>query len=243
MGQSTGERHLLPKDPEQWVPPERCEPEGSLAAPFDARGACWKNRVLPPLDLRGANLCRADLRGTDLSACLMEGCELTLARYDHRTLVPEGFDLRKSGAAGPEATLNGAFFNGADLRGMDLRNANFMGAYLSGCDLSGSVLDGARLVGADLRFAKLQGCHCVGTRFGGSQLNQADFRAAELKEATLDTAESIDGADFSFTTGISAEQLASLMARPHYELDCWNPITRKTSRASIEQLLRDAKDE
>ena len=61
-----------------------------------------------------------DIRGTDLSACLLEGCNLTLARYDKKTRVPAGFDLEKSGAVGPGAALNGAFLNGADLRGMDL---------------------------------------------------------------------------------------------------------------------------
>lgn len=241
MEQSKKDRCLLPKNPGEWLPPEQLEPNGLQQPPFDVRGARWNNSVLPPLDLRGANLCRADLRGTDLSDCLLEGCNLTLARYDHKTRVPNGFNLLKSGAAGPEANLNGAFFNGADLRAMDLRNANFMGAYLSGCDLSGSVLDGARFVGADLRFAKLHGCRCMGTRFGGSQLNQADFRAAELTDAALDAAESIHGADFSLTTGISSEQVANLLARPHYELDCWNPFTRQTTRTSLELLLQNPK--
>lgn len=187
--------------------------------------------------MRGANLCRADLRGADLSACLLEGCNLTLARYDGKTRVPEGFNLGKSGAVGPGAALNGAFFNGADLRGMDLRATNFMGAYLSGCDLSGAVLDGARFVGADLRFAKLQGCHCVGTRFAGSQLHQADLRAADFTDAALDSAECIQGADFSLATGIGREQLTNLLTRAHTELDCWNPLTRQTTRASLESLL------
>ncbi|MCP9887979.1 pentapeptide repeat-containing protein [Cyanobium sp. ATX 6A2] len=241
MEQTKGNTGLLPKDPGQWLAPEKREPDGSQPPPVDARGARWDHRVLPPLDLRGANLCRTDLRGTDLSACLLEGCRLTLARYDSKTQVPEGFNLGKSGAVGPGAILNGAFLNGADLRGMDLRAANFMGAYLSGCDLSGAVLNGARFVGADLRFAKLQGCHCVGARFGGSQLNQADLRAAEFTDAALDRAESIQGADFSLTTGIAMEQLENLLSRAHTELDCWNPLTRETTRSSLESLLQSAK--
>jgi uncharacterized protein YjbI with pentapeptide repeats len=235
-----GHSGLLPKDPVQWLAPENRQPDGSQTLPVDARGARWDRRVLPSLDLRGANLCRTDLRGTDLSACLLEGCNLTLARYDSNTRVPEGFNLGESGAVGPGATLNGAFLNGADLRGMDLRAANFMGAYLSGCDLSGSVLDGTRFVGADLRLAKLQGCHCVGTRFVGSQLNQADLRAADFTDAALDSAENIQGADFSLTTGIVMEQLENLLSRQHTELDCWNPFTRQTTRSSLESLLQSA---
>jgi uncharacterized protein YjbI with pentapeptide repeats len=111
-----------------------------------------------------------------------------------------------------------------------------MGAYLSGCDLSSAVLDGARFVGADLRFAKMQGCSCVGTRFTGSQLQQADFRAADLTEAILDSAENIQGADFSLSTGMDRMQLANLLTRSHNELDCWNPLTRGTTRTTLESL-------
>lgn len=228
---------LLPEDPSKWSAPEECKPAASQHLPIDARGACWNNRVLQPLDLRHANLCRIDIRNTDLTACLLEGCNLTLARFDSKTLVPTGFNLEKSGAVGPGAALNGAFLNGADLRGMDLRNANFMGAYLSGCDLSGAVLEGARFVGADLRFAKMQGCRCRGARFTGSQLQQADFRAADLTEAALDGAESIQGTDFSQTSGMDQVQLANLLTRSHIELDCWNPLTRQATRQTLESLL------
>ena len=111
-----------------------------------------------------------------------------------------------------------------------------MGAYLRGCDLSGSVLVGASLVGDDLRFAKLQGCSCKGARFTGSQLNQADLRAADFTNPSIETAESIQGADFSWASGINSEQLTNLLSRPHTELDCWNPFTRKTTRASLHSL-------
>jgi uncharacterized protein YjbI with pentapeptide repeats len=231
---------LLPKDPEQWCAPEEWKPNKTCHYPIDARGACWRNLVLQALDLRKANLCRLDIRGADLTSCLLTGCNLTLARYDRKTRVPAGFNLEKSGAVGPGAALNGAFLNGADLRGMDLRNTNFMGAYLSGCDLSGAVLDGARFVGADLRFAKMQGSHCVGARFTGSQLQQADFRGADLKEVSLDGAESIQGADFSQSIGLDKIQLANLLTRSHIELDCWNPLTRQTTRTTLESLLESA---
>ncbi|GDX71590.1 hypothetical protein LBMAG39_00230 [Cyanobium sp.] len=228
---------LLPRDPSRWIPPEQQLPEGGQPTPIDGRGARWQQRLLPALDLRGANLCRADLRGTDLSACLMDGVDLRLARYDADTRVPDGIDLPRSGAVGPAAVLNGAFLNGADLRGMDLRHVNFMGAYLSGADLSGALLLGVRFVGADLRFAKLQGAVCDAARFTGAQLQQADFRAADLSNAALEGAESIQGADFTGVSGLEAAQLEVLLNRPPAELDCWNPITRQNTRASLQLLL------
>lgn len=225
----------MPVKPWEWTAPEQRQPEES-SYPLDARGANWANKVLPVLDLREANLCRTDLRGTDLSACQLDDCKLTLARYDSKTKFPINFDIKKSGAVGPLAILNGAFLNGADLRGMDLRNVKFIGAYLSGSDLSGSVLDGASFAGADLRYAKLRGCRCIGTRFGGAQMNQVDIRGANLESAAVTEAESFQGADFSLTTGFTVQELAVLLARPHTELDCWNPLTRQTTRNSLQQL-------
>ncbi|MDA0717909.1 MAG: pentapeptide repeat-containing protein [Cyanobacteria bacterium] len=228
--------HLLPKNPAEWLAPEEREPNSSQMKPVDARGANWRNKVLPNLDLREANLCRVDLRGTNLTACQLKGCKLTLARYDNKTKVPDGFDLERSGAVGPGAILNGAFLNGADLRGMDLHDAKFIGSYLSGCDLSGAVLNGASFAGADLRYAKLRSSSCVGTRFGSSQMNHVDLRAANIKNAALDTAESIQGADFSLVKGIDIRQLENLLMRSQAELDCWNPLTRQTTRKSLESL-------
>jgi uncharacterized protein YjbI with pentapeptide repeats len=83
----------------------------------------------------------------------------------------------------------------------------------------------------------MQGCRCVGTRFTGSQLQQADFRAADLTEAILEGSESIQGADFSQATGMDKLQLANLLTRSHIELDCWNPLTRQATRATLESLL------
>tara|TARA_B100000902_G_scaffold323884_1_gene317858 strand:- start:306 stop:806 length:501 start_codon:yes stop_codon:yes gene_type:complete len=165
----------------------------------------------------------------------MDGADLRLALFDAATKVPEGFDLAASGAVGPKAKLNGVFLNNTDLREMDLRGAVLMGAYLSGADLSGALLDGVRLVGSDLRRAVLRGAMCRGTRFGGCQLDQADFRGADLSEASLEGAESIKGADFSMTIGLGSQR-DTLMARPYDELDCWNPLTRSTTRDSLESL-------
>ena len=118
---------------------------------------------------------------------------------------------------------------------MDLRGASLMGAYLSGADLSGALLDGVRFTGSDLRNATLRGASCRGTRFGTCQLNFADFRGADLTDAALETAESIQGADFSLSVGLAA-QAEALLTRDHQELDCWNPITRNHTRSTLETL-------
>jgi hypothetical protein len=150
--------------------------------------------------------------------------------------VPNGFDLFTSGAVGPGAKLNGAFLNNADLRGIDLRGAVLMGTYLSGADLSGALLDGVSLAGSDLRFATLRGAMCRATRFGTSQLDLADFRGADLQDAALDSVESIKGADFSHCSGLN-DQITTLLNRSAMELDHWNPLTRGTTRTSLESLL------
>lgn len=217
-----------------WSAPERCQPD-SASNPVDARGADWSGQVLGALNLSDANLCRVDLRGTDLSQTKLDGCDLRLARYDALTRFPEGFDARSCGAVGPGARLSGVFLNCTDLRGMDLRGASLMGAYLSGADLSGALLDGVRFTGSDLRRAILRGALCRGARFGGCQLDFADFRAADLSDAALDTAESVRGADFTGSIGLTTQK-TSLLSRPYGELDCWNPLTRSHTRDGLEAM-------
>jgi hypothetical protein len=47
---------LLPEDPQQWHPPEKCKPDVVTRVPLDARGARWSHQVLPPLELRESKL-------------------------------------------------------------------------------------------------------------------------------------------------------------------------------------------
>jgi len=223
---------------ENWWPPELTEANNSILGVIDARGADWSGQIIKIPNLQKARLCRVNLLGADLSGCNLDDSDLKLAKYDSKTIWPAGFNYQKSGAIGPGAKLDAAFLAGADLRGMDFRGASCMGTYLSGANLSGAILDGVRLISADLRCAKLQGAMCRGARFTGSQLNQADFRGADLSDAALDGAESIEGADFSFATGL--ENIASeLLRRPYKELDCWNPLTRSTTRVSLERHLKE----
>jgi uncharacterized protein YjbI with pentapeptide repeats len=214
--------------------PEQQKPPGNRhEGPLDARGADWRNLQLGEIDLSKARLCRVDLRGVDLQSCRLEGTDLRLARYDSHTIWPQGFDYRSCGAIGPQAKLNGAFLNSADLSGMDLEGASLMGAYLSGANLSGACLRGARLAGADLRHALLRGALCEGTRFLNCQLDYVDFRCADLNNVDLSGAGCIRGADFSGAIYLDGMR-ACLLGRPFQELDCWNPLTRRTTRASLD---------
>lgn len=91
------------------------------------------------------------------------------------------------------------------------------------------------MAGADLRHSILRGAMCRGTRFGTSELNMADLRGADLTEANLENIESIQGCDFSMCKGMTSH-VERLLERSSQELDHWNPLTRSTTRTSLESL-------
>ena len=97
--------------------------------------------------------------------------------------------------------------------------------------LASGSLDGA----VDARGADWRGVTVEKGDLRGANLCRADFRGADLSEAGLESAESIKGADFSLTKGLNGQRDA-LLARPFEELDCWNPLTRSTTRDSLESL-------
>ena len=231
-------QNLLPTLPSHvalsdWSPPESQTPSSCTSgAQVDARGADWHGLDLSGLDLSETRLCRVDLRGAVLVGTCLDRADLRLARYDKSTIWPESFNYRQSGAIGPQAVLNGCFLNNADLSGMDLNGGSLMGAHLSGANLSGACLRGVRFAGADLRHANLSGALCEGARFAACQLDFVDFRWSSLTEAQLDSAESIRGADFTGASDLGRLR-ANLLSKPYSDLDCWNPLTRRTTRDSL----------
>ena len=90
-------------------------------------------------------------------------------------------------------------------------------------------------VGADLRNASFKGACCKRVRFGTSQLDLADFRGADLENADFETADSIKGADFSYCKNFET-MTTILLTRSSDQLDHWNPITRQTTRVSLQNL-------
>ena len=108
------------------------------------------------IDLVGANLYGANLRGADLSGANLYG-----------------------------ANLRGADLSGANLYGANLYGANLYGAYLSGANLSGANLYGANLRGAGLSGANLYGANLRGANLCDADLSGADLSGANLSNANL----------------------------------------------------------
>jgi len=94
---------------------------------------------LGDIDIRGANLTRANFTGANLSGADLGEADLSVADLGEANL---------SGAFLIGANLSWAFLTEADLSGADLREANLREAHLREADLSG-----AHLFGADLRDA------------------------------------------------------------------------------------------
>ena len=92
-------------------------------------------------DLRGANLCYADLRGACLRGACLRGADLHDADLCYADLC---------GACLRYADLRGAYLSGACLIGADLHDANLCDA-----DLCGADLRYADMRYADLRYADL----------------------------------------------------------------------------------------
>ena len=118
------------------------------------------------VDLHGAYLGRANLRGGRLATANLEHCVLNEANLVGIDLA--GAHLRGARMFG--ADLSGAKLPGADMRQVNLRAADLRCADLSCVDLRGADLVGADLRGADLRGADLRGADLRGTRLSGARL-------------------------------------------------------------------------
>jgi hypothetical protein len=123
-------------------------------------------------NLRGANLCEADLSGADLRGANL--CEADLS----------GADLREANLR--EANLSRAKLRWANLSVVDLRWANLSKANLVGANLCGASLYGASLSGADLREANLGGANLRGAKLSWAHLRVANLREADLSSIRED---------------------------------------------------------
>ncbi|NER78750.1 MAG: pentapeptide repeat-containing protein [Leptolyngbya sp. SIO1D8] len=202
----------------------------------DLRAADLRQAVLTRAQLQGACLYRVDLRGADLRQADLADAQLQGALYDQQTLFPDGFAYKSSGAIGPGANLNGAALNTANLRQIDLEGANLLGAYLGGADLTQANLQKARLAQADLRRAILTGALLCNARINGINLTGVDLRAANLTDVAFEQFESIAGADFTLVQGLTPEMRSHLLSYPAEQLDTMHPLTRKTTRESLESI-------
>ena len=129
---------------------------------LDARRDGSTEKVsLPGMDLRGAQLLRADLIGADLSG----------AGLDHAQLA---------GAKLGNADLSGALLTHADLAGADLTSSDLRNA-----DLTHARLEGACLAGADLRGANIEGVIGEPTSIAGAVIDQAMCVRSKLPDGDI----------------------------------------------------------
>lgn len=188
-----------------------------------------------PLDLRGANLQRADLSHLPLHN--LRGCldDLILV-----TLTPE---QRAKGAINLDrANLDGAKLDGARLRDAKMQSASLVDTTLDRADLSIAHLENANLHGASLRGANLggtyqaagqpeekqalyvahledadlSGAHLEGANLRGARLEGAFMQGAHLEASDLTNAH-LQGADLRrvvFSKGSTLDSIA-LSDRKH----------------------------
>ena len=130
------------------------------------------------IDLAGARLTRANLRGAYLECATLTGADLA------------GADLM--GARLDRASLGGADLNGARLHVARLDRASLQGASLQGAYLNGAHLQEADLTGARAAEAHLGGADLTIAHLNGAYLERADLTRANLAGADLEGADVSD---------------------------------------------------
>ncbi len=131
----------------------------------DMRAGNFRNALLSEAHLEGANLYKAHLEGANLREAHLEGADLTRAHLEGANLYT--------------AHLEGADLRGAHLEGADLYKAHLEGAVLRGAHLEGADLREAHLEGADLIQAQLKSAKLAMVRIDSVMASFADFTAAE----------------------------------------------------------------
>lgn len=144
------------------------------------------------VDLRGANLIKANLSRADLRGVNLNGADLSKSNLWEADLT--GADL--SNANLTEAKLRFAKLNGAKLKNTILNGANLKNAQLWHSDLEKAKLEYADLTYAhlynanlnlsNLKHAKLYNAGLMSAKLYGADLSNSDLRNANLKYAHFD---------------------------------------------------------
>lgn len=142
-------------------------------------GAKLRNAILVGADLTGAKLIEADLANADLlsailSHALLMGANLTDARLTSATLI--NAKLRKANLSRVEAET-------ADMTGVLLVEATMTHIILTGANLTGAHLVRVDMSGASLAGARLTGANISGADLTGADLTGADMSGADLRGA------------------------------------------------------------
>jgi uncharacterized protein YjbI with pentapeptide repeats len=165
----------------------------------------WRNGQTPGerrgLDLSGATLESAQLRGVDLEFADMSGVTAGSADFSRgilrhanmtnaNLLAADLSDASCEGANLSGARMRRAMLRRTNLRGANLREASLNDAFLPNADLSDARLDGADLSGAYLPLAilagaTLDGANLTRARLSNTRLTRASLRGANLTSAQL----------------------------------------------------------
>ena len=138
------------------------------------------------VDLRGANLCQANLYGAMLQGANLS--EANLYSSEPRSCETSGANLNKAQLF--EVILRRANLSEADLSetlltGANLSNAKLSGANLKMANLSKTTLFQANLLGADLSEAKLFGAILKETNLAAAALNGASLGGTVFADVDL----------------------------------------------------------
>lgn len=214
-----------PDEDTEWVFDRPCPelPEEAVRPPeetklFKEKLDAWKQTLTDypgyRLDLRGANLQRADLSATrpDRSGAVFSGARLQGARMEGANLT----NARMEGATLWFVWMAGTELIGVSMEAADLKYGHMEGANGVGSRMEGASLSGARIQGADFSSARMERANLSEARMEGAELGFARMQGANLSEARMDkttdwTGVSLSGAnvrsvDFRETT-ISEEQI------------------------------------
>ncbi|MBB74934.1 MAG: hypothetical protein CMJ75_10525 [Planctomycetaceae bacterium] len=182
---------------------------------------------LQELELPGAQLTEADLKGVDfssanLSSSDLRGADLVASNFSKANLEEVRFRGVQAGQVRMEqAKLRGADFQAADLQGAEFfqsmlseatikfgqcKDASFREAGLRGANLEEADFRGANLVAADLRDASFRYSKLAGANLSEADLRGAQFALADLTGAKLQGA-NLEGVDFRESAGLTLPQV------------------------------------
>ena len=161
---------------------------------MDLRGAHLAMASLRGTDLRGVNLKEADLSNAHLLGTNLSGTDLSRSNLFDTNLCMSNLSEANLSNANLRATnlfqsdlrrtdLSGADLRCADLQVADLSQTNLSKANLRGANLRKANLTGANLSRADLRGADLRGANLSGANKTGAYLCDADLSGTDLSEA------------------------------------------------------------
>ena len=159
------------------------------------------------LDLRGADLTKAQFLGADLSNAMFHHSNLSGANFANMDLADSFLsyaDLSRAQFHNVtftrthfwSANLSGAMLQDADLPGTAFHNANLSGTNLLRANLSGAIFEGAIVAKAWLELANLSGAGFLRADLSGARLVRADLSGAHFLDADLKKAD-ISGANLS----------------------------------------------